>query len=88
MPKNEESMDSLALTEKQQEVVWLRYGRRATINQIAQWLKISRRAVLARLSNARRRTEDKGVVFPSYQTPMPTQEKLRIYSRSHALGEF
>jgi predicted DNA-binding protein YlxM (UPF0122 family) len=57
-------VNSLILTEKQQEVLWLRYDRRASINQIARWLKISRRAVLSRLRNARMRTRQTGLAFP------------------------
>ena len=81
-----QSVNSLALTEKQQEVVWLRYGRRASINQIAQWLKISRRAVLARLRNARRRSEEVGVAFANFRAAMPARLKSRMYSASQMSG--
>lgn len=64
-------MNSLRLTEKQQEVLWLRYGRRASIDQIARWLNITRRAVLSRLRNARGRTEKAGVDFPQLVMPEP-----------------
>jgi len=43
------------LTAKQKEVMRLRYEHSATFGQIAAWLKISRRAVLYRIHNARRR---------------------------------
>lgn len=69
-------MNSLSLTEKQQEVLWLRYGRKASIDQIAAWLKISRRAVLSRLRNARKRTREAGLLFPDKQlTPGPERPR-------------
>lgn len=75
-------MNSLVLTEKQQEVLWLRYGRRASIDQIARWLKISRRAVLSRLRNARRRTQSAGLAFPESKEPLESQQKSRLFSAS------
>jgi DNA-binding NarL/FixJ family response regulator len=45
----------LPLTARQQEVVTLRYECGASIREIAVWLRITRRAVLYRLGNARRR---------------------------------
>ena len=74
-------MNSVLLTEKQQEVLWLRYGREASIDQIARWLKISRRAVLSRLRNARRRTCKAGLVFPEGELS-PPQQKARRYTIS------
>ena len=75
-------MNSLALTEKQQEVLWLRYGRRASIDQIATWLNISRRAVLARLRNARRRTAQAGQGFPEPGELPAAEQRLRPASAS------
>ena len=75
-------MNSLILTEKQQEVLWLRYGHRASINQIAAWLKISRRAVLTRLRNARRRAADAGSPFPEKSALPTVEQKLRTYPAS------
>jgi len=75
-------MNSLLLTEKQQEVLWMRYERRATITQIAWWLKISRRAVLARLSNARRRTQRAGMAFPDLTNSRAERAKPRLVSAS------
>jgi predicted DNA-binding protein YlxM (UPF0122 family) len=72
----------LALTEKQQEVLWLRYGRRAPINQIAAWLNISRRAVLSRLRNARRRAEEAGMAFPEASALLASEQKPRMLSAS------
>lgn len=75
-------MNSLALTEKQQEALWLRYGHQASINQIAAWLHISRRAVLSRLRNARRRAAEAGLALPeSIALPSRTQ-RLRMYPAS------
>jgi predicted DNA-binding protein YlxM (UPF0122 family) len=77
-------VNSLILTEKQQQVLWLRYGRRASINQIADWLHISRRAVLSRLRNARRRTgRNSGIaeILPILD------QKIRVYSASQITTE-
>jgi predicted DNA-binding protein YlxM (UPF0122 family) len=75
-------VNSLVLTEKQQEVLWLRYGRRASIDQIARWLKISRRAVLSRLRNAKRRTQKAGMAFPE-KVEIPTgANRSRLFSAS------
>jgi hypothetical protein len=74
-------VNSLALTEKQQEVLWLRYGRRASIDQIATWLNISRRAVLARLRNARKRTAQAGG-FPEPGVLPAAEQRLRPVSGS------
>lgn len=75
-------MNSLLLTEKQQEVLWLRYRRRASIDQIARWLKISRRAVLSRLRNARRRTQRAGLAFPESKGLFAAPQKTRLFSAS------
>lgn len=75
-------MNSLILTEKQQEVLWLRYDRRASINQIARWLKISRRAVLSRLRNARMRTRQTGLAFPESKELRAGPKKSRLFSAS------
>ena len=75
-------MNSLVMTEKQQEVLWLRYGRRAAINQIAAWLKISRRAVLYRLRNARRRAARAGSAFPAEAVRPTAGQRLRTYPAS------
>lgn len=48
-------MRTRPLTAKQQAVSSLRYDRGATIEQIALWLNITRRAVFYRLRNARLR---------------------------------
>jgi len=48
-------MRARQLTAKQQAVSSLRYDRGATIEQIASWLNITRRAVFYRLRNARLR---------------------------------
>jgi predicted DNA-binding protein YlxM (UPF0122 family) len=73
-------VNSLILTEKQQEVLWLRYGRRASIKQIAGWLHITRRAVLARLRNARQRAGSS--VFSTSEVRPVMEDRLRIYSAS------
>jgi DNA-binding NarL/FixJ family response regulator len=73
-------VNSLVLTEKQQEVLWLRYGHRASINQIADWLHISRRAVLARLRNARRRAG--ASAFPAADALPALEPKFRTYPAS------
>ena len=75
-------MNSLFLTEKQQEVLWLRYGRRASINQVAAWLKISRRAVFVRLRNARRRAAKAGQDFPEAGAWLAAEQRLRPVSAS------
>jgi biotin operon repressor len=75
-------VNSLALTEKQQEVLWLRYGRRASIDQIATWLNISRRAVLARLRNARRRTSQDGHGLAEPGALLAAEHRLRPVSGS------
>jgi predicted DNA-binding protein YlxM (UPF0122 family) len=75
-------VNSLALTEKQQQVVWLRYGRRASIRQIAEWLQISRRSVLTRLRNARQRAKEHGTGFGTNQTLPALEQKMRVYSAS------
>ncbi len=72
-------MNSLVLTEKQQQVLWLRYGRRASIVQIAEWLHISRRAVLSRLRNARRRTEKSGSTSEATDGLPGLEQKFRVY---------
>ena len=72
-------MNSLLLTEKQQEVLWLRYGRKASIKQIAGWLNISRRAVLSRLRNARRRAREAGHAFLDQElSPPPSPRKFSV----------
>jgi transposase-like protein len=61
-------MSPRQLTAKQQVVASLRYDRGATIKDIAKWLNITRRAVLYRLRNARRRTARWGsgsLVYPA-----------------------
>jgi hypothetical protein len=66
--KREMRMAARQLTAKQQVVASLRYDRGATINDIAKWLNITRRAVLYRLRNARRRTAKWGsgnLVYPA-----------------------
>jgi DNA-binding CsgD family transcriptional regulator len=75
-------VNSHALTEKQQEVLWLRYGRRASIAQIATWLNISRRAVLARLRNARKRTAQNEQGFAEPGISLAAQQRLRPVSGS------
>ncbi len=75
-------MNSLALTEKQQEALWLRYGRQASINQIAAWLHISRRAVLSRLRNARRRATKAGMTFPERFASPNRIPRSRMYPAS------
>jgi predicted DNA-binding protein YlxM (UPF0122 family) len=80
-------VNSLILTEKQQEVLWLRYGRRASINQIAAWLKISRRAVLSRLRNARLRTSAVGAAFPERLAMPAADGKPRMYAASQISAE-
>jgi hypothetical protein len=60
----------------------LRYGRRASIDQIATWLNISRRAVLTRLRNARRRTAQAGQDFPEPEALLAAEERLRPVSGS------
>jgi len=79
-------VNSLMLTEKQQEVLWLRYGRRASIDQIARWLRISRRAVLSRLRNARLRTQRAGLAFPDSPRTLWPPKKLRMYANSQIPG--
>jgi DNA-binding transcriptional regulator LsrR (DeoR family) len=73
-------VNSLILTEKQQEVLWLRYGRRASIDQIAGWLHITRRAVLARLRNARQRAGSS--VFSASDVRPVMEDRLRTYPAS------
>jgi len=75
-------VNSHALTEKQQEVLWLRYGRRASINQIATWLNISRRAVLTRLRNARRRSTQDGQGLAEAGVLPAARQRLRPASAS------
>jgi DNA-binding CsgD family transcriptional regulator len=77
-------MNSLILTEKQQQVLWLRYGRRASINQIAEWLHISRRAVLARMRNARRRAGRNSKVTEILPI---LDQKIRVYPASQITTE-
>lgn len=72
-------MNSTPLTEKQQEVLWLRYDQKATIEQIAAWLKISRRAVLTRLRNARRRAAGNGQPLPPPGLRPKGLPKTRVY---------
>jgi hypothetical protein len=79
-------VNSLVLTEKQQEVLWLRYGRRASLSQIARWLKISRRAVLSRLSNARRRTQRAGLAFPETEVLRPPGKSRQFAASQLATG--
>jgi Sigma-70, region 4 len=80
-------VNSLALTEKQQEVVWLRYDHQASIDQIAAWLHISRRAVLARLRNARRRTAGSGLELPRVRAMPARNQRLRTYPASQLARE-
>ena len=69
-------------TEKQQEVLWLRYGRKASVDQIAKWLGITRRAVLMRLRNARRRAENAGILFAGPAPKLTARQIGRRYSIS------
>jgi DNA-binding CsgD family transcriptional regulator len=72
-------VNSTPLTEKQQEVLWMRYDQKATIEQIAAWLKISRRAVLTRLRNARRRAASNGQPLPPPRMRLKGMPKTRVY---------
>jgi hypothetical protein len=78
-------VNSLSLTEKQQEVLWLRFGRKASIDQIARWLGITRRAVLSRLRNAKRRARGQAAIdFSELKPPTP---KLRQFAISQISGK-
>jgi hypothetical protein len=60
----------------------MRFGRRASIDQIATWLNISRRAVLARLRNARRRTARARHAFPELGELLAAEQRPRPVSTS------
>lgn len=70
-------VSSRPLTPRQQEVYRLRHEQGATIDQIAQWLKISRRAVFYRLQSAHRRAGRATQVCSDDQ-----DDRGRVYSAS------
>jgi DNA-binding CsgD family transcriptional regulator len=80
-------MKSTRLTEKQQEVLWLRYGRKASLEEIALWLGITRRSVLTRLRNARRKVGNNLVAFSDLGKLEEGAEKRRKYAISQILAE-
>ena len=82
-------MDPDRLTNRQLQVLEMRYERDATLEQMARWLGISRRAVLYRLQNARKRA----AVTPDFlKTSLDWKQKAapsrsRTYSSSQVRGE-
>ena len=75
-------MTSLWLTEKQQEVLWMRFIQHKTINEIAEVLGIKRRSVLARLRNAGRRLKAREINLGRPGKPSSGREKWRMVSAS------
>jgi DNA-directed RNA polymerase specialized sigma24 family protein len=74
-------MTDTHLTSRQKEVLMLRFERGASIEQIAAWLGISRRAVLHRLRNARRRG---GVASSEGGT---ARQRVRLLAASQMAGD-
>jgi predicted DNA-binding protein YlxM (UPF0122 family) len=77
-------MSQPSLTTRQQQVVWLRYVNNASIDQIASWLRITRRAVFLRLRNAR----DRGVTpeTAAHMTLLGHKPRRRLYTASQLQG--
>jgi DNA-binding CsgD family transcriptional regulator len=72
------------LTARQREVMRMRFDRGASIEQIADWLGITRRAVLYRLRNARNR---RGEITPSRRRSNVPRGKVRLYAASQMTAE-
>ncbi len=71
-------MDFEGLTDRQIEVLRLRHEHGATLDQIASWLRISRRAVLYRLQCARKRTRgEEGLKPPGELKPVAAKQRFR-----------
>ena len=79
-------MIALSLTEKQQEVLWLRYGQRKSIDEIAKTIGIGRRAVLARLRNMRRRLADGGYDLADLAKFTRRGKKTSVFAASQISG--
>jgi hypothetical protein len=82
---------SKLLTARQAHAVWLRYERGASVLQMAQWLKISRRAVLYRLHNAKARIGRAGTSLAAVrmelpQSDPPTPRRRRMFAASQISG--
>jgi DNA-binding CsgD family transcriptional regulator len=83
---------SLNLTRRQREVIRMHCQRGASIDEMAGWLKISRRAVLYRLQNARKKIKATGGEYlapPAVANGMsaqPIPRKNRTFSASQILG--
>jgi predicted DNA-binding protein YlxM (UPF0122 family) len=75
-------MKRQTMTEKQQEVLRLRYQHHNSIDQIAQWLGISRRAVLYRLRNAQKLSASEEMVRPSVPKNARKSQKHPRYATS------
>jgi DNA-directed RNA polymerase specialized sigma subunit len=80
-------MTSLSMTEKQQDVFWLRFYQHKSINEIASHIGIGRRAVLARLRNARRRMKAAGDDFTQSSKRSARRDKPRMVSDSQVRGK-
>jgi DNA-binding NarL/FixJ family response regulator len=74
------------LTPKQSTVLGMRLVYGATLEEMAAWLKISERAVLYRLANARRRVLELMEADPTAQLPAtddgPIKWRRRFYNAS------
>lgn len=75
-------MATLWATEKQQQVLWLRFIERKSINEIAALIGIQRRSVLARLRNARKRLKTTGSDPDQPEEFSAQREKRRMLSPS------
>jgi predicted DNA-binding protein YlxM (UPF0122 family) len=77
-------MSILSVTEKQHEVLWLRYNQRKSTREIAVHLGIQRRAVMARLRRARKRLTTTKSDCSVAEKPSAQREKPRMVSASQS----
>lgn len=79
-------MTALLLTERQQEAMWLRYGQKKSIDEIARSLGIGRRAVLTRLRNARSRLKPMEKQITASLSAAEPRAKRRLFAASQISG--
>jgi len=80
-------MSILWVTEKQREVLWLRFNQRKSIHEIAVQLGIQRRAVMARIRRARKRLTTIESDGTRAEKASAQSEKPRMVSASQTPGK-
>jgi predicted DNA-binding protein YlxM (UPF0122 family) len=82
-------MSILWVTEKQREVLWLRFNQRKSTHEIAVQLGIQRRAVMARLRRARKRltTMESDCSRAEESSAQPEKPRMVSSSQTPAKGQ-